>query len=425
MGFGEQTGGGNPGGVPPGGVPPGGVPPGGVPPGGVPPGEVPPGGVIPGGVPVFGNGLDAAYVAVTVNFDGKTWKQVGYRPKGNSTLNSLWGSGNYKLPFRLKFDKFEDMYYPGIKGQRFNGYKELSFSPGASDTSLIREKLAADIFRNSGVPAARTAFFRVYIDLGQGLKYTGLYTAIEVIEDTMLKDQYGSDSGNAYKPESTFATFKASQFDKKNNKDPANYSDVIAMIDVLNSAKRTSDPAQWRGALEAVFNVNSFIQWLAVNNAIVSWDSYGAMAHNHYLYNDPVKKLSWIPWDQNEALKGSPGINGTAGGTGGFTMGAQGLSLTMNEVGANWPLIRFLMDDPIYYARYKTVLHSLIETTFKAGDLETKIDTYHNLIAPYVVGPDGEQPGYTSTTDANFNASVLELKNHVRSRRSLLQAFVP
>jgi len=64
------------------------------------------------------------------------------------------------------------------------------------------------------------------------------------------------------------------------------------------------------------------------NNTMVNWDSYGVMAHNYYLYNDPVRHLTWIPWDHNEALSGSPGITGTSGGDG--APGARrGLSLTM------------------------------------------------------------------------------------------------
>jgi hypothetical protein len=69
-------------------------------------------------------------------------------------------------------------------------------SSGFSDNSLIHEKLASGIFRMAGVPAARTAFYRVYIDFGQGLKYCGLYTMVEVIDDTMIEDQFGAATGN-------------------------------------------------------------------------------------------------------------------------------------------------------------------------------------------------------------------------------------
>ena len=41
------------------------------------------------------------YVDGDLTFNGKVWKNVGFRLKGNSTLRSAWSGGNYKLPFRL------------------------------------------------------------------------------------------------------------------------------------------------------------------------------------------------------------------------------------------------------------------------------------------------------------------------------------
>ncbi|MEZ4905968.1 MAG: CotH kinase family protein [Spirosomataceae bacterium] len=252
-----------------------------------------------GGVPSFGP--EPAYFPLMVKFNGKSWKNVGFRLKGNSTLNSTWSAGIYKLPFRLKMDEYEDMF-PEINNQRMYGFKELSMSPAAKDASLIREKVGADIFRMAGIPAAQTAFYKVYIDFGEGLKYCGVYTMVEVIDDSMVKDQFGEDKGNIYKPESNFMTFAQTAFEKKNNKTAADWSDVQSTISALNATNRTSDPAAWRANLEKVFNMDHFIKWLAVNTTMVSWDTYGAMAHNHYLYNHSTKKLMWIPWDNNEAL---------------------------------------------------------------------------------------------------------------------------
>ena len=69
----------------------------------------------------------------------------------------------------------------------------------------MHEKLAADIFRNAGLKAPQTAYYRIYIDYGQGAKYFGLYTAVEIVEDTMLDSQFGSSTGNCYKPDGTIS----------------------------------------------------------------------------------------------------------------------------------------------------------------------------------------------------------------------------
>ncbi|MCF8200880.1 MAG: CotH kinase family protein, partial [Bacteroidia bacterium] len=286
------------------------------------------------------------YVQSTIKFKGKTWQHVGFRLKGNSTLTSAWRSGIYKLPFRLNFDKFEDVQ-PSVKNQKFYGFKDLSFSPGVKDNSLIREKLGSDIFRMAGIPSAQSAFYKVYIDFGAGMKYCGIYCGLELPDDKMIIQQLGEDAGNLYKPESKLATFVQTEFEKKNNELAGDFGDVSGLIKALQSTKRSSDAAAWRTGLEAVFNVDHFTKYLAINNSIVNWDTYGVMAHNYYLYNHSSKGLMWIPWDNNESFSKSPGITGITGGPSGP---GNAISLTMNEVSTAWPLINYIANDAVYFA---------------------------------------------------------------------------
>jgi hypothetical protein len=368
--------------------------------------------------------VDPDYVRATLEFNGREWRDVGFRLKGNSSLASAWRQGNHKLPFRLHFDRFEDSV-PAIEDQRFYGFRELSMSPGWQDPSLLREKVAADIFRMAGIPAAQTAFYRVFIDFGEGLKYCGVYTAVEVVDDTMVPSQFGSGGGNIYKPESRLQQFAPAQFEKKNNEAAADFSDVRAFVTALNSPERTSDPARWRAGLEATFDVDHFLRWLAVNNAIVNWDSYGVMAHNFYLYHHPARGLVWIPWDHNESLSGSPGVTGgSGGGTGGGA--ARGLSLTMNEVSATWPLIRYLADDPVYWGQYRAHLAGFVDTVFTETRVLPMLERYHQTITPYVVGAAGEQAGYTYLSGpAAFSNALSALQAHVRARVALVRSFGP
>ncbi len=363
------------------------------------------------------------YVDVTLKFNGKTWKNVGFRLKGNSTLQTTWTSGIYKLPFRLNFDKFEDTY-TGVTNQHFYGFKELSFSPGYKDQSLIREKLTSDIFRLGGIAAPQTAFYKVFIDLGAGLKYCGVYCGVELPDDNMVQSQLGEESGNLYKPESNLTTFTQSLFEKKNNETEADYSDVQNLVTALNSSNNTSNPTLWRSNMENDFNVDYFTKWLAINNAIVNWDTYGNMAHNYYLYNHSSNKIMWIPWDNNEAMLNSPGITGTVniGGPGG--MG--GLSLSMNEVTTNWPLIRYIADDQLYMQKYKDHLKSFKNNVITQSATNALIDKYYSIIEPYAVGVNGEQSGYTFLTSSNsFTEAKTYLKNHFAGRRSLISTYIP
>jgi spore coat protein H len=362
---------------------------------------------------------DPAYVDVTLMFNGKRWDHVGFRLKGQQSLLFSWRRGVQKLPFRLHFDWFEDDF-PGIPDQRMYGFRELSMAPGFSDSSLMRDRLSAEIFRMAGVPAAKTAFYRVYIDFGDGPQYAGLYTMVEVIDNTMIEDQFGEDSGNIYKPESDWRSFKERDFEKKNHGAAADYSDVEAAIATLNDPLRLSDPSAWRIAFEAQFDVDHFLRWLAVGNTIVNADSYGGHARNYYLYRHPTRGLVWIPWDHNQSLEGSPGVsNGPGRGSG------NGLTMAMDEVDDRWPLLRYIMDDPVYAARYRALVASFVEDVFTASRVDALVDQYEAVIAPWVVGSEGEQEGFTQLSDAGaFQGGVAELRQHLLDRRALAQQFV-
>ena len=361
---------------------------------------------------------DPAYADVTVTFSGRQWNNVGFRLKGHTSLLFSWWNGIQKLPFRLHFDRYENDF-PGIEDQRIYGFKELSMAPSFNDPSLIRDRLAAELFRMAGVPAARTAFYRVYIDFGDGPVYSGVYTMVEVIDDTMVEDQFGEDSGNIYKPESNWRSFDERDFEKKNHKSAADYSDVRDATAALHDDLRTSDPAAWRAGLEATFDVDHFLHWLAVSNAIVNKDSYGAHPRNYYLYHHPQRGLVWIPWDHNVALNGSPGVS-----TGGRPS-RDGLTLAMDGVDDDWPLIRYIIDDPVYRARYRTHLAAFIEGVFNQATTDALIDEFEALISPWVSGVDGELPGFTHLlSPGSYQNGMSRLREHMRDRRLVLAQFM-
>ena len=401
--------------------PPGGgaVPPGGdvAPPDGArPPRPNPPpaGGQGPG----FGFGSEnPLWVSATVVFEETTWTSVGVRFKGNSSLWSAWRDGVWKLPFKLDFDQFEDKV-PEIDDQRFYGFKRLTLANSFHDESFLRETLAADAFRAFGVPAAQTAFYQVYVDYGEGPVYFGLYTMVEAVDDTVIEVQFDDDDGNLYEPEGTGAsfvrdTFNERDFDKESNEDEADWSDVRALFEVLHSEQRISDPAGWRARLEAVFNVDVFLRWLATNTVMQNWDAYGVIGHNYFLYNDPITgQLTWIAWDLNSSLRADIGNH-------------KAPSLGMGEITERWPLIRYLLDDEHYQARYTAYVSRVSSSVLEPEALAARCQELHDLIEPTVVGDGGEQAGYTFlSSPAAFDASCDQLIEHVYGRYAAAQAYV-
>jgi spore coat protein H len=352
------------------------------------------------------------YAECSITYAGQTWHHVGIRFKGNSSLVMPWRHGVDKLPLRLTFDRYEDEY-PETRNQRFFGWKALGLSNGATDPSLVRDKVAGDVFAAAGLPVPATAFYRVFIDHGDGPRYYGLYTAIELpSDDAFLETHFGTSQGNLYKPAgagATWAVFDPETLDKENHEDEADYSDARALFDALHADR--SDATTWRAGLEATLDVDGFLTWLAVNTVIQDWDSYGRMAHNYYLYAHPGEggRFHWIPWDHSFAFSSRP----------------PPLSLGLAEVTAEWPLIRFLLDDSTYAARYRALVAEVASTVYEPAAAEARFLAAHALIAPYVVGPDGEIAGHTFLASPEaFAAASATLVDHARTRGAEVADFL-
>lgn len=361
------------------------------------------------------------WVPATIEFNGLTWTNVGVRYKGNSSLRSGWSSGSLKLPLKLDFDEFEDEY-PEIENQRFYGFKQLSLSNFFGDSTYMRDVISADLLAEAGLVAAETAYYEVILNYGEGPVNLGLYVMIEVIDDTVIKRFFGDDSGNIYEGDGPGVSLALGIFDrikdsflKENNNQEADWSDIEALYNVLHSTERTSDPGAWRKSLESIFDVDVFLEWLAISAIIQHWDTYGQMSHNFYLYHDPdTDLLNWISWDHNQVLASSGmgrpgGVHAPRGGMG------RNVSLGRDETGQNWPLIRYLLDDPVYYDRYINYIEETIDGPFNPETLEKECQELTELIAPYAAKESGE---------VAFESAVQELINRINERYQAATTFL-
>jgi hypothetical protein len=375
----------------------------------------------PGGLP-FLKAPEPMTVPVSVQFLGRIWTNVRMRYKGNSSLMAATSSQNGKIPFRLDFNHSDQA---GSIGS-FHGFRKLTFSSNFADDSQMREVLATEVLRDRGVPAARAAFYRVFVDTGDGAAYWGLYTMVEDPADgAMLGTQLDGRGANLYKPDGPAANwtrFDAASFEKKTNEGKNDFSDVIAAIDALHA--QATDRGEWRSQLERVFDVDLFLRWLAVNTAIDNWDAYGAMAHNYYLYGDPRRngRLRWIPWDHNMAFGAGPGGGrGFPGGPGrgqvplfarGRGRGGAGpfgpptRDVLHRDADGSWPLITRLLSDPEYSLRYRRFLSDSLAGLMAPPAMDRRVRELHALIAPAVVGSNGELKTHTTiSSDAAFRES--------------------
>lgn len=405
---------------------------------GGPGGGGPPQGGGPGGP--GGRGMDMAnpgWVPATITFEANSWTNVGVRYKGNSSLMGSWRSGSPKLPLKLDFDEFEAQF-PEIDGQRFYGFKQLSLSNNWGDPTAMRESVTYDLLDKAGLVAAETASYEVLVDHGDGARSLGLYTMIEVIDDTVVDRYFDDDSGNIYEADGQAASLAdgtaeqiEASFQKENNQSAADWSDVEELYTILHSDERITDPQAWRQRLEAVFEVDDFLEWLALSAVIEHWDTYGGMSHNYYLYHDPASdKLTWISWDHNLVLGALPG--GRMGGQGGQPgqmpqrapqegrgpggRGGRGsTTLDKADVGDDWPLIRYLLDDATYKARYLEQLQTVTDSVFDVDELTTKYRQLAAVLEPYAAKESDAQ---------TFESAVQQLIDKTAERSKAANEFL-
>ena len=126
----------------------------------------------------------------------------------------------------------------------------------------------------------------------------------------------------------------------------------------MHDDTRTIDAASWKTNLEKVFDTDVFLKYLAVNTVVQNWDIYGRMTHNYFLYNDSdTGKLTWIPWDNNEALQ-----DGKQGGS---------LALDFSDLNTTqWPLIGYLYQDIVYKEKYDSYVKEVIEGAFNENTIQ-------------------------------------------------------
>jgi len=154
--------------------------------------------------------------------------------------------------------------------------------------------------------------------------------------------------------------------------------------------------------------VDTFLNWLAVSAVVKNWDTYGSMTHNFYLYNNPeTGQLVWLPWDHNMTFGVGMGMGnrGEQAGRPGDMGGRGNVSFDKAEVDESWPLIRFLLDDPVYNEAYMGYLAAASEL-FDADALNARITQMAEMLQPFIVAV-GEDERFATALE-QLQAAVSE-----------------
>ncbi len=246
------------------------------------------------------------------------------RTSGNMTNGTPKSS--YKIGLEEKDDRLFKMSALNLKSMW-------------NDVSQMREALAWRIFAEAKVVAPRHTYAKLCING----RYYGLYSMIEQVDKSFLKDRFkdhddgnlykaywldigpatlehrkdsnGDDSGKQYKKASNVddRTYQLKTNDKDD--DPAelqSYDDLATFVRSINrGAGGNFASPEYATEMESRFDVKGYLRWAAVNSLLGAWDNYWATPANYYVYNagrsdaDDIMAspyFVWIPWDYDNTF---------------------------------------------------------------------------------------------------------------------------
>ncbi|WP_026477453.1 CotH kinase family protein [Alkaliphilus transvaalensis] len=135
--------------------------------------------------------LDSAiseeYIMVDVIVNGRKFKNVGIRPKGNSSLTQVASSESDRYSFRLKFDQY-------IKGQTCFGLESFVVNNIHADNTYMKEYVSYELMQKIGVDAP----YFGYADIKVNGENWGLYLAVELYNKSYEQRVFGDTAGMLY-----------------------------------------------------------------------------------------------------------------------------------------------------------------------------------------------------------------------------------
>ena len=137
------------------------------------------------------NAASEEYYTAAMVIDGEAYKNVGIRGKGNTSLSTVSSMNSQRYSFKVEFDHYDNSI-------TYHGLDKLSLNNLIQDTTMMKDYLTYTMMNEFGAAAPLCSF--VYITVNG--EDWGLYLAVEGIEDSFLKRNYGTNYGELYKPDS-------------------------------------------------------------------------------------------------------------------------------------------------------------------------------------------------------------------------------
>jgi len=318
-------------------------------------------------------GYEFNWAEAQVEFAGKKFEKAAVRYRGNGTfLQSRYGP---KQSFKVDLNKLQ-------KKQSIGGVDELNLVNAVPDFSYVRDAMSQMVFRELGVPAPRTAYAYLSVDVPG--KWTnqalGLYCLIENIDKDFAEDRFGSKKVPIFKPV-TYDLFQdlgsewsdyAAIYDLKTEASPEQLQRVVEFARFVTQA---SDE-DFARRLGEYLDIEEFAGFVAGHALLSSYDGFFTNGQNYYLFLDPAsKKFGFISWDQDHSW-GEFGYVGTAE--------AREQASIWEPAVYDFQFLQRVMRVPAFRDAYKTKLQRALDTFFTKERLYPQIDQLAAAIRPAV-----------------------------------------
>jgi spore coat protein CotH len=380
------------------------------------------------------NATKEEFRSCDITIGGKVYKNVGIRPKGNSSLARVASSTSDRFSFKIKFDEY-------IPGQTCYGLQALVLNNVMDDATYMKEYLSYKLFRDMDI--ATPAFS--YADITVNGKPWGLYLMVEVIDASFAQRNYGTASGNLYKPESVDVGARGRFVPDQADDQPAVQdgaraqgggmrgaggtslvytSDVASDYSVLRDSAvlSTTDDQDFQNliammkalkngtGIEETLDVDEVLRYFAVNTFLVNLDSYASsLKHNYYLYEqDGIFQI--LPWDLNLSFAGFQA--GSAASAINFP-----IDTPVSDTMENSPLVASLLAVDEYKELYHSYLQQVVVQEIRSGAFEVEVARVNALIAGAV-----KSDATSFVTYEQYQASLPVLIQFAQDRAASIMA---
>ena len=372
--------------------------------------------------------FEKTQVKADANIFGERIENIGISPKGNSTLSF---SGD-KKPFKLDMNAY-------IEEQEYRNLSMLLLHNNFGDASMLREKMAYDMMQFAGVAASHTAFVELWINISDDdlpSNFIGVYTMVERPDKKYLANRFGreNDTGNLYKADAWFEEGAAdlAYYGEDINdypmprgelayrlmyKEDGDYADIINLCYTIDGVTYDSSE-EFASALEEVFNVDSYLRYLAVIFLNLNFDQYPDTGNNYYLYNNPgTQKFEWVAWDMGNSW-------GHFGGD--ATHPIFGTDHSMGPLEYR-PLFTRVFEVEEYRQTYMAYLDLLVRYWFNEENVGAQARTWQTMIKQHLSQGNGDLMYYGPSAQATiegFDNGVQEIIDLTGERADYVEKII-